>query len=329
MTASVVIGCIDTRNPPAELAALPPDRFVVHRTRGLAADAYPLLRDADAVITELNVITGEMIADLARCRAIVCASTGFDYVDVAAAARRGIPVSNVPAYCIDEVATHAIALLLSRARRLPELRHLARVGEWDPRPVRPLPHVRGQTLGIIGYGRIGRAVATKARAIGLAVVACDPYVDAGEMRAAGVRPVERGTLLREVDYVSLHTPLTAETRGMIDGPALESMKPGAYLINTARGALIDEAALLQAIDSGRLSGAAIDVLESEPPALDHPFLHHDRIVVTPHVAWCSEEADRDVWQLAAAEVARVLDGEAPLWVVNGPANGKAHPRGET
>jgi D-3-phosphoglycerate dehydrogenase len=327
MAACVVIGCIDTRNPPDALDALPGDRFVVHRIRGLER-AHPVLRDADAVITELNPITGAMIAeDMPRCRAIVCASTGFDYVDLRAAAARRIPVSNVPGYCTDEVATHTIALVLSRARRLPELRRLARAGEWDPRSVRPLPHVRGQTLGVIGYGRIGRAVARKAQALGLRVVACDPYVDPAEMTDAGVHPVDRPTLLREADWVSLHVPLTAETRGMIDAAALAAMKRGAYLLNTARGALVDETALLDAVRSGRLAGAAVDVLASEPPPADHPFFGEDRILVTPHVAWCSEEADRDVWQLAAAEVARVLGGDPPRWAVDATNGDYKQPRG--
>jgi len=159
-------------------------------------------------------------------------------------------------------------------------------------------------------------VAAKALALGFRVIACDPYVDPETMTAANVRPVDRETLLREADYLTLHTPLTDETRHIMDERAFALMKPGAYLINTARGALVVEAALLAAVTSGRLAGAAIDVLASEPPPLDHPFLRDDRIFVTPHSAWCSEEADQEVWERAAAEVARVLRGEPPLWAVN-------------
>ncbi len=317
MPVTIVIACIDTRNPPERLQAFAGLDVIVHRVIGFGNPAEAeLYREADAIITELHAITGEMMASFRHCRVIVCASTGFDYVDHAVAGKRGIRVSNVPGYCTDEVATHTIALLLSQARRLPQVRQLVRAGEWDPRPVRPLPHVRGQTLGLLGYGRIGSTVAAKALALGFRVIACDPYVDPETMTAANVRPVDRETLLREADYLTLHTPLTDETRHIMDERAFALMKPGAYLINTARGALVVEAALLAAVTSGRLAGAAIDVLASEPPPLDHPFLRDDRIFVTPHSAWCSEEADQEVWERAAAEVARVLRGEPPLWAVN-------------
>jgi D-3-phosphoglycerate dehydrogenase len=316
MPHSVVIACIDTRNPPHTLRAFAGMDVSVHHVVGFQHDALPLYRYADGIITEMHAFTDEMLAQFEHCRIIACASTGFDYVDLAAAARRGIWVTNCPGYCTDEVATHTLALLLSQARRLPQVRQLVRNGEWDPRPVRPIPHVAGQTLGLIGWGRIGRAVASKARGLGFQVLADDPYVEPAVMEAAGVRPADRQTLLRESDYVSLHTPLTAETRGMIDEAALSQMKPSAYLINTARGALVDEAALAGAVRAGRIAGAALDVLSVEPPAADHPLLQDDRIFVTPHSAWCSEESDAAVWEWAALQVALVLSGERPQWNVN-------------
>jgi D-3-phosphoglycerate dehydrogenase len=317
MPATVVIACLDTRNPPDRIDAFANGDFVVRRILGMTSpEAYAEFREADGLIVELQTISAEMIADLKRCRVIACASTGFDYVDGGAAARRGIWVTHVPGYCTDEVATHTLALLLSQARRLPQLQKSVRAGEWDPRPVRPLNHVRGRTLGVLGYGRIGTAVAAKTAALGFRVVACDPYVDQEAMRAAGVRPVDLETLLRESDYLSLHVPLTEETRGLLDAQALALLKPQAYLINTARGAVVDEAALVEAVRSGRLAGAAIDVLASEPPPPDHPFLHDDRFTVTPHSAWCSEEADREVWERSASDVARVLRGERPNWPAN-------------
>jgi D-3-phosphoglycerate dehydrogenase len=317
MPYSVVIACIDTRNPPERLKAFEGMEVEVHRVIGIGHPAaVELYRSADGIITELHAITGEMMASFQRCRIIACASTGYDYIDVAAATARGIWVTNCPGYCTDEVATHTIALLLSRARRLPEQRQLVRDGVWDPRPVRPIYHVRGQTLGILGYGRIGSAVAAKALALGFRVIACDPYVDPETMRQAHVQPVDQATLLRESDYLTLHTPLTAETRRIMNPGAFAQMKPSAYLINTARGALVEEDALLAALHSGRLAGAAIDVLASEPPPPDHPFLHDDRIVVTPHTAWCSEEADEAVWEWAAGYVASVFRGEKPAGAVN-------------
>ena len=314
----VVIACIETRNPPETLQAFDGWDVTVHRVIGINQDAMGLYRRADGIITELHTITDDMMKGFERCRIIACASTGFDYVDFKAAARRGIWVTNCPGYCTDEVATHTMALLLSQARRLPQVRRLVREGEWDPRPLRPLPHVRGQTLGIIGWGRIGRAVSAKAQALGFNVIADDPYVDPKMMEAAGVRPADKETVLRESDYVSLHTPLTAETRHMMDARMLALMKPTAYLINTARGALIDEPALLAAVQNEKVAGAAVDVLTVEPPAPDHPFLHDDRIAITPHIAWCSEEADGAVWEWAAENVARVFRGEDPLHAVNQP-----------
>ena len=196
------------------------------------------------------------------------------------------------------------------------MRQLVRAQEWDPRPVRPLPHVKNQTLGIIGWGRIGKAVAAKALALGFVVVAHDPFIDAAQMLAAGVQPATKEALLQQADYVSLHTPLTAATRLMMNAPMLALMKPGAYLINTARGLLVDEAALLAAVNHGGIAGAALDVLAAEPPPADHALLNHDLIYITPHCAWCSEEADEAVWEWAAGYVAAVFRGERPQAAVN-------------
>ena len=317
MTYNVVIACIDSRNPPERLLALEGLDVAVHRVIGFGNPRVAgLYREADAIITELHPVTAGMLDTFDRCRIVACASTGYDYVDVAAATTRNIWVTNCPGYCTDEVATHTIALLLGQARRLPLLRRRVLQNEWDPRPARPLRHVKGQTLGIIGWGRIGRAVSAKALALGFRVLADDPYVDRRQMEAAGVEPAGQETVLRDSDYVSLHTPLTGETRGLIDARRLGLMKPSAYLINTARGALIDEGALLEAVRKGTIAGAALDVLTTEPPAPDHPFLHDDRFFVTPHSAWCSEEADAAVWEWAAGYVANVLSGQRPAGAVN-------------
>ena len=317
MIWNIVIACIDTRNPPEKLNALAALDVNVHHVVGFHDDQEAsLYREADAIITEMHPVTDDMMKTFNRCRIIACASTGFDYVDHASAAKRGIWVTNCPGYCTDEVSTHTIALLLSQTRRLPQLRQLVRVNEWDPRPVRPIRHPRTQTLGIIGWGRIGRAVSAKAMALGFKVMANDPYVDPKQMLDAGVRPADKESLLRESDYVSLHTPLTEETHHMINIRLLALMHPSAYLINTARGLLIDEAALLEAVQSGKLAGAALDVLSAEPLQADHPFLHDDRFFITPHSAWCSEESDAAVWEWAAGNVAYALRGEKPPHAVN-------------
>jgi D-3-phosphoglycerate dehydrogenase len=317
MTWNVVVACIDTRNPPETLNAFEGLDIKVHRVIGFHDEQEAsLYSEADGIITEMHPVTDNMMANLKRCKIIACASTGYEYVDHASAAKRGIWVTNCPGYCTDEVSTHTIALLLSQARRLPQLRQLVRVNEWDPRPVRPIRHPRTQTLGIIGWGRIGRAVSAKAMALGFKVMVNDPYVDPKQMLDAGVQPADKESLLRESDYVSLHTPLTDETQHMIDEHLLQVMRPSAYLINTARGLLIDEAALLEAVQSGKLAGAALDVLSAEPPQADHPFLHDDRFFITPHSAWCSEESDAAVWEWAAGNVAYALRGEKPPHAVN-------------
>lgn len=317
MTLNIVIACMDTRNPPETLNALAGLDVAMDRVVGFHGEREAsLYREADAIITEMHPVTDDMMATFNRCRIIACASTGYDYVDTTSAAKRGIWVTNCPGYCTDEVATHTLALLLSQARRLPQLRQLARADEWDPRPVRPIHHPRTQTVGIIGWGRIGRAVSVKAMALGFKVIANDPYVDPKLMLDAGVRPADKETIMRESDYVSLHTPLTDETNHMIDEHLLSLMHPSAYLINAARGLLIDEAALLETVQNGKIAGAALDVLSSEPPSPDHPFLHDDRFFITPHSAWCSEESDAAVWEWAAGNVAAALRGEQPSHAVN-------------
>jgi D-3-phosphoglycerate dehydrogenase / 2-oxoglutarate reductase len=317
MTSNLLIACMDTRNPPETLTALANLDVKVHRVVGFHDEQQAsLYHEADAIITEMYPVTDDMMETFNRCRIIACASTGYDYVDHSRAAKRGIWVTNCPGYCTDEVATHTIALLLSQARRLPQVRQLVRANEWDPRPVRPIHHPRTQTVGIIGWGRIGKAVSAKAMALGFNVIANDPYIDPKQMLDAGVRPADKETLMQESDYVSVHTPLTEETRHMIDARLLALMRPSAYLINAARGLLIDETALLEAVQNGKIAGAALDVLSSEPPQPDHPFLHDDRFFITPHSAWCSEESDAAVWEWAARNVACALRNEKPPHAVN-------------
>jgi D-3-phosphoglycerate dehydrogenase / 2-oxoglutarate reductase len=317
MTSNLLIACMDTRNPPEILNALADLDVKVHRVVGFHDEQQAsLYREADAIITEMYPVTDDMLKTFNRCRIIACASTGYDYVDHSRAAKRGIWVTNCPGYCTDEVATHTIALLLSQARRLPQVRQLVRANEWDPRPVRPIHHPRTQTVGIIGWGRIGKAVSAKAMALGFNVIANDPYIDPKQMLDAGVRPADKETLMQESDYVSVHTPLTEETRHMIDAHLLTLMRPSAYLINAARGSLIDEKALLEAVQNGKIAGAALDVLSSEPPQPDHPFLQDDRFFITPHSAWCSEESDAAVWEWAASNVAYALRNEKPPHAVN-------------
>ena len=207
--------------------------------------------------------------------------TGLDAIDIPAATARGIWVTYAPDYSIDEVSTHAIALVLAQARGLAGLLGTTRQGIWNAEAGGVLYRLSDQTLGVIGCGRIGQATAVKGRGLGLDVIAYDPYVDAAAMAELGVQVVDLETLLRTADYISLHSPLTEETRHLMNAETLAMMKPTAYLVNAARGGLIDEDALLAAVQNGQIAGAALDVLAVEPVAADHPFLQEERILLTP------------------------------------------------
>jgi D-3-phosphoglycerate dehydrogenase len=292
------------------------DATVLH-TRGLdTPEQLEAARRADALMVSTHQVPASLLATLARCRIVSRVGTGLDAIDIPAATERGIWVTNVPDYSVDEVSTHAITLLLALARRLPRVLESMRRGEWDSRRARPFPRLKGQTLGLLGFGRISQAVAAKARGLGLVVIAHDPFVPSHLLEAAGVRAVDAETLWRSSDFISLHTPLTPGTRGIVNAQALAQMKPTAYLINTARGPLVDEDALLEAVRSERIAGAALDVLSVEPPAPENPLLHDERIIITPHYAWYSEAANHDVRVRGAEEVVRVLRGERP----RNPAN---------
>ncbi|HEY8477541.1 MAG TPA: C-terminal binding protein, partial [Chloroflexota bacterium] len=252
---------------------------------------------------------------------------GVDNVDVGAATEHGIVVANVPGFCVEELADHAMALVLAFARQVVTYRDSTRGGAWDTFVTpRPLQRLAGQTLGLIGFGASARAVARRARAFGLRVLAYTPRLTAERAGEHQVEAVSLATLLRESDYVSIHCPLTSETRHLIGWSELQRMKPTAYLINTARGAIVDEEALVRALDEGVIAGAGLDVLVAEPPAPEHPLLHRDNVIVTPHAAFYSEQALLDLQARAARAVADVLDGRMPESIVNREVLGRARAR---
>ena len=289
---------------------------VLHFPGTDSPEAQAAMRTADAVMVTVQPVRADLIETLDRCRLICRVGTGLDSIDLDAAAQRGIWVTYVPDYSIDEVSTHAISLLLAQARGIPQLIASTRAGQWNNAAAGIVYRLNEQTLGLLGCGRIGQAVATKGKGLGLRVIAHDPFMDAQAIRSVGVEPVDFATLLAESDFISLHTPLTADNRYIINATSLAQMKPTAYLINTARGPLIDEDALLHAVQTGQIAGAALDVLTVEPPAPDNPLLHEPHIFVTPHTAWYSEAAKVDVRVRGAEEVVRVLNGEPP----RAPAN---------
>ncbi|MCD6289531.1 MAG: C-terminal binding protein [Anaerolineae bacterium] len=279
-------------------------------------DVLSVAADADALLVGPASLTSEIIAGLQRCRVIVRYGVGYDNVDIAAATRRGIPVCNVPDYCIDEVSSHAILLTLACLRRLPWEIEAARKEGWPGSVTRDIPRLAGMTFGILGLGRIGSATARKAAGLGFHVIACDPYIPRDRFAEVGVEPVSFDELIRQSDVLSLHTPLTEETRGLIDESVFKRMKPTAVLVNTARGPIVPNAAVLRALDEGWIAAAGLDVLEQEPAPPDEPLLAHPRAIVTPHIAWYSEASMKELQRKAAEEVARVLSGHPPRNIVN-------------
>jgi D-3-phosphoglycerate dehydrogenase len=273
--------------------------------------------DADVLINQYVPITAEVLDALPRCRLVVRYGVGVDNVDVEAAAARGVWVANVPDYGRDEVADHTLALALAVLRGVVALDRSVREGNWDLEAARPLRRLSVLAYGVVGCGAIGRAVAERAAGLGMRVLGYDlPQVASGP-------PIERVPLeglLAAADVVSLHAALTRDTHHLIGADALARMKPSALLVNTARGGLVDAAALLAALDAGELAGAALDVLEGEPPdELGWRLARHPRVVATPHAAWYSEEAFHTLKTEVAREALRVLQGGKPRSPVNHPA----------
>jgi D-3-phosphoglycerate dehydrogenase / 2-oxoglutarate reductase len=273
--------------------------------------------DADVLINQYVPITAEALDALPRCRLVVRYGVGVENVDVEAAAARGVWVANVPDYGRDEVADHTLALALAVLRGVVALDRSVREGTWDLEAARPLRRLSTLTYGVVGCGAIGTAVAGRAAGLGMRVLG----YDVPQVRSAP--PIERvpmEALLTSSDVVSLHAALTPDTHHLIGAAALGRMRPSAFLVNTARGGLVDAAALLAALDAGELAGAALDVLEGEPPdELGWRLARHPKVVMTPHAAWYSEEAFHTLKTEVAREALRVLEGGRPRSPVNAPA----------
>ncbi len=277
-------------------------------------------RDADVVLVVGAQMTRRVLEALPKCQAIICGSVGFDSVDVEAATDSGVIVVNCPArdWCVEEVSNHAIGLLLACAKKLMLFNNWTKEGRWSDckRAQAPMGSVHGQTLGLVGCGDIGGMTARKAQCFGLKLLGYDPYVDRALTEERGISLVSLTRLLNESDYVSLHTPLNEETRHMIGEKELRQMKPGAYLINTARGPVIDEAALIRALREGWIAGAGLDVFEREPVDAENPLLKMDNVVITPHCASYSDAAFELPRRIVLQEAVRILGGQWPKNVVN-------------
>ena len=288
---------------------------IIQAKSGTPEAILEVARNADAILTTYAKVTTEVVEALTKCKIIARFGIGVDNVDIDMATKKGIVVTKVPDYCIDEVSDHAMALLLSIVRKIPYSNKLVQGGRWEMPAVVPIARLRGRTLGLVGFGRIPQLVAPKAQAFGINVVTYDPFVPKDVLAKANVKHVELEELLKTSDYVSLHCPLMPETKHIMNAKTFALMKPGSYIVNTGRGPLIDEAALAVALDKGQLAGAALDVVEKEPPT-DSPIMGRDNVIITPHTAFYSEEALLDLQTKAAEEVVRVLSGQAPKNPVN-------------
>jgi D-3-phosphoglycerate dehydrogenase len=272
-------------------------------------------READALLVTYAKINADMIREMKKCKIISRFGIGVDNVDIEAATRQRIVVTKVPDYCIDEVSDHAMALLLSLVRKIPFSSARAHAGRWEMPAVTPIHRLRGTVLGLVGFGRIPQLVAPKAKAFGMRVMAYDPYVPLNVMEQAGVGRLEFPELLKISDYISIHSPLLPETHHLFSDEVFRQMKPGALIVNTSRGPVVDEAALARALDAKQLAGAALDVLEQEPP-VNSPLFGRDNVILTPHTSFYSVESLEELQTKAAEEVVRVLSGQPPLNPVN-------------
>jgi D-3-phosphoglycerate dehydrogenase len=283
-------------------------------------------RDADAMVTSASPITRRVMSALEGLKTVVRTGVGYDVIDVPAATELGVIVVNIPDLWVREVANHALGLLLAWNRKIIRLDREVRAGVWSSGVPGGAGALHGETVGVVGLGNIGSAFARRVAAFETRVIACDPYVDDAHFTRLGVERVSLEALAERSDYVSVHTLLNAETRHLIGEAFFRRMKPTAILINTSRGPVVDERALLRALQDKRLAGAARDVWEEEPVAADNPLLKMDNVIATPHAAYFSTAAVAQVPRRCGEEMARVLTGQRPLNVVNPEVYAPGAPR---
>ena len=298
----------------AALAKLNPT-FLMSKSAN-ADDILAVAKDADAILVTYAKLTRDILTQLTKCKAIGRFGLGVDNIDLPAAKEKGIAVNYVPDYCIREVSDHAMALLLALIRKIPLSNKLVQSGRWEMPAVVPIRRIEGTVLGLVGFGNIPRLVAPKAQAFGIKVIAFDPYAKPDVFKAANVESVDFDTLLKTSDYISVHAPLLPATRGMMNADAFGKMKKGAYLVNTARGPLVDEPALIAALDAGQLGGAGLDVVATEPLAKDSKLLGRDNVIISPHTGFYSIEALNELQTKCAADIARVLSGEKAVYPIS-------------
>lgn len=285
------------------------------------------LREADLVINRsYSRYRPEVLDQLDRCRAILQPSTGYDAIDVDAATERGIVVINLPFQCLDEVVNHAIAFILALNRKLDVAQAQVRAGVWNPRGLLPIGPLTGETLGLLGFGNIARETGRRAQVFRLNVIAYDPFVNPGIAREMNVELVSLDDLLQRADYISCHLPLNPKTRHSIGAEQFRRMKPSAIFVNTARGPIVDEPALIEALRSGQIAAAGLDVLEQEPPDPNNPLLHMENVMVTPHLAGTSDATPPRQRQHVINNMVAYVKGERPEGLINPAAWERAQAR---
>lgn len=305
----------------SELSAFSPELIV--DSAATAEELLAAAKDSVAVLAGAPPkFTRDVLAQLPNLKTIVRYGVGIESIDLEAATEHGIIVANVPDYATEEVSLHAVSLILAGVRKLLTAHNAIKNGIWQVATVRPLFSTENQTAGIIGFGKIGQAVARKLRPFGFELLVFDPYATESALAEHGAKSVALAELLEKSDVISLNAPLTDSTRHIINADALKQMKSTAFIVNTGRGGLIDEYALAEALENGEIAGAGLDVLETEPIQSDHPLLKSDKVILTPHMAWYTNQAAERMRRLACQEVVRVLNGEKPLNLVNPDVLGK-------
>ena len=278
------------------------------------------IRDADVIVVNMVKMTDSLLSKLERCRLLIRRGTGYDNVDVDACTRHGIQFAYQPDYCKIDVAEHAIALILACGRKVVWGRRIldksSAAGRWDLSDLFPIYRLEGKTVGIIGVGRIGSRGYLKLRSFGFNIIGCDPYLSEARVKELGIRLVGHEELFRTSDYVTIHTPLTDETRHLVNATSLGWMKPTACLINTSRGPVVDHDALAEVLRNKQIAGAAIDVYDVEPPPLSFPLFGLDNVIMSPHSAWASVEADWEIRRSILDDILAFAEGRPARCVVN-------------
>ncbi|MFC9599374.1 C-terminal binding protein [Peribacillus butanolivorans] len=272
-------------------------------------EVIELAKEVDAILNQYAPVSRRVIGSLENTKIISRYGVGVNTIDLDAAKEKGITVANVPDYGMEEVSNHALALLLSWARKVTLLNNEVKKGNWDFKACVPIHRFNEQTVGVLGFGRIPRRFVEKVKPLGFKTAAYDPFVSAEDMAAVGVQKMNLEEIICEADYLSVHVPLIDDTFHLINEERLKQMKRNAVIINTARGPIIDEKALAEALEKGVIAGAALDVTEDEPASIDSPLLKMDNVIITPHSAWYSEEAMIELRQKAAKNIVQVLSGE--------------------